>query len=68
VPEDLSVIGFDDIELASAIGLTTVRQPLRASGQAGARLLLDALDGGAGGAAELPELTVVKRRTVGPPA
>jgi LacI family transcriptional regulator len=67
VPEDLSVIGFDDIELASAIGLTTVRQPLRASGQAGARLLLDALDGGAGGAAELPELTVVKRRTVGPP-
>jgi DNA-binding LacI/PurR family transcriptional regulator len=68
VPEDLSVIGFDDIELASAIGLTTVRQPLRASGQAGARLLLDALDGGAGGAVELPGLTVVKRRTVGSPA
>lgn len=68
VPEDLSVIGFDDIELASAIGLTTVRQPLRESGQAGARLLLDALDGGAGGAVELPGLTVVKRRTVGSPA
>jgi DNA-binding LacI/PurR family transcriptional regulator len=68
VPEDLSVIGFDDIELASAIGLTTVRQPLRASGQAGARLLLDALDGGAAGAVELPGLTVVKRRTVGSPA
>ena len=32
VPGDLSVIGFDDIELAAAIGLTTVRQPLRASG------------------------------------
>jgi LacI family transcriptional regulator len=68
VPEDLSVIGFDDIELASAIGLTTVRQPLRESGQAGARLLLDALDGGAGGAVELPGLAVVKRRTVGSPA
>jgi LacI family transcriptional regulator len=68
VPEDLSVIGFDDIELASAIGLTTVRQPLRESGQAGARLLLDALDGGAGGAVELPGLAVVKRRTVGAPA
>lgn len=68
VPEDLSVIGFDDIELASAIGLTTVRQPLRESGQAGARLLLSALDGGAGGAVELPGLTVVKRRTVAPPA
>jgi LacI family transcriptional regulator len=68
VPEDLSVIGFDDIELASAIGLTTVRQPLRESGQAGARLLLSALDGGAEGAVELPGLAVVKRRTVGPPA
>jgi DNA-binding LacI/PurR family transcriptional regulator len=67
VPEDLSVIGFDDIELASAIGLTTVRQPLRESGQAGARLLLSALDGGPGGAVELPGLTVVRRRTVGPP-
>ena len=45
VPGDLSVIGFDDIELAAAIGLTTVRQPLRESGRLGARLLLSALDG-----------------------
>ncbi|MEN3283476.1 MAG: LacI family transcriptional regulator [Solirubrobacteraceae bacterium] len=67
VPEDLSVIGFDDIELASAIGLTTVRQPLRESGQMGARLLLRALDGGGSTPVELPALTVVKRRTVGPP-
>ena len=36
VPGDLSVIGFDDIELAAAIGLTTVRQPLRESGRLGA--------------------------------
>ena len=35
VPGDLSVIGFDDIELAAAIGLTTVRQPLRESGRLG---------------------------------
>jgi DNA-binding LacI/PurR family transcriptional regulator len=35
VPEDLSVIGFDDIESAHWSGLTTVRQPLREmSGQA----------------------------------
>ena len=40
VPGDLSVIGFDDIELAAAIGLTTVRQPLRESGRLGAQLLL----------------------------
>ncbi len=29
VPEDLSVVGFDDIESAHWSGLTTVRQPLR---------------------------------------
>ena len=45
VPGDLSVIGFDDIELAAAIGLTTVRQPLRESGRVGAQLLLRALNG-----------------------
>jgi DNA-binding LacI/PurR family transcriptional regulator len=28
VPEDVAVIGFDDIEMAAPMGLTTVRQPL----------------------------------------
>jgi len=65
VPDDLSVIGFDDIELAAAIGLTTVRQPLRESGRAGAQLLLAAISGnGVGPRAPLPELAVVRRRTV----
>jgi LacI family transcriptional regulator len=67
VPEHLSVIGFDDIELAAAIGLTTVRQPLRESGRAGARLLLRALGDevtAPAGPVALPELTVVARRTV----
>ena len=40
-----SVVGFDDIELAGAIGLTTVHQPLRESGRRGAALLLRALEG-----------------------
>jgi DNA-binding LacI/PurR family transcriptional regulator len=67
VPDDLSVIGFDDIELAAAIGLTTVRQPLRESGRAGAQLLLAAISGnGVGPRAPLPELVVVRRRTVAP--
>jgi LacI family transcriptional regulator len=64
VPEDLSVIGFDDIELAAAIGLTTVRQPLRESGRLGARLLLSELDAGDTVRTTLPELRVVVRRTV----
>ena len=41
VPERLSVIGFDDVELARYAGLTTVAQPLEASGARGAELLLD---------------------------
>src|SRR4051794_14715173 len=46
VPGRLSVIGFDDIELARYCGLTTVAQPLEASGARGADLLLEALGGG----------------------
>jgi DNA-binding LacI/PurR family transcriptional regulator len=45
VPEQLSVIGFDDIEIASYVGLTTIRQPLFESGRRGAELLLQALGG-----------------------
>jgi LacI family transcriptional regulator len=45
VPADLSVIGFDDIEAASYVQLSTVRQPLYESGDLGARLLLRALGG-----------------------
>ena len=40
VPTDLSVVGFDDLEIASFAGLTTVRQPLFESGRRAAELLL----------------------------
>ncbi|WP_129843355.1 LacI family DNA-binding transcriptional regulator [Streptomyces sp. RFCAC02] len=47
VPDDVAVIGFDDIPLASYTEppLTTVRQPMRAMGEAAARRLLDHLGG-----------------------
>ncbi len=37
VPEDVSVVGFDDVQSAAFQnpGLTTVRQPLRSDGDAG---------------------------------
>jgi LacI family transcriptional regulator len=64
VPGDLSVIGFDDIEVAPYVGLTTVRQPLNRSGVLAGDILLDAL------AVDQPEnrqivlpLEVVPRRT-----
>ena len=38
VPDDLSVVGFDDVEIARYVGLTTVAQPLEESGARGAEL------------------------------
>lgn len=45
VPEDVSVIGFDDIEIAEYLKLTTVRQPLFETGARGVELLLGLIDG-----------------------
>ncbi|MFZ6028003.1 MAG: LacI family DNA-binding transcriptional regulator [Chloroflexota bacterium] len=44
VPEDVAVIGFDDLDIADDIGLTTIRQPLDDSGRLAAELLLSRLD------------------------
>ena len=67
VPSQLSVIGFDDIEVAGYVGLTTVRQPLLESGRRGAQLLLDMLAGRVvKPLCELLPLELVVRGTTGP--
>ncbi|SEH56703.1 MULTISPECIES: LacI family DNA-binding transcriptional regulator [unclassified Leifsonia] len=45
VPEDVAVVGFDDVEMASRtdLALTTVHQPFAEMGAAAAELLLDHL-------------------------
>lgn len=43
VPGELSVVGFDDIEISGYVGLTTVRQPLEESGRRAAEILIDAI-------------------------
>ncbi len=45
VPDDVSVIGYDDVEMAPFFGLTSVHQPLMESGKLGAEALLAALEG-----------------------
>jgi len=49
VPQDVAVIGFDDIPLALHTNppLSTVRQPMRGMGQAAARLLIAHFEGAA---------------------
>ena len=46
IPDDLSVVGFDDIDLAGHVDppLTTVHQPIREKGSDAVRLLLAAME------------------------
>lgn len=67
VPDDVSVIGYDDIELASLMNLTTVRQPLEGSGRRGADLVLEAIASGERSQlAEQLQVELVVRATTGP--
>jgi LacI family transcriptional regulator len=64
VPQNLSVIGFDDIEIAAALGLSTIRQPLRESGERGAARLCTLMrDGVVSPLREVLPLEVVPRRS-----
>jgi LacI family transcriptional regulator len=70
VPEDLAVIGYNDIPLAGRLipGLTTVHVPIHEFGSAAARLLLDQIANGHGTPKRVvytPELVVRGSTTVG---
>lgn len=66
VPSELSVIGFDDVEVAQYFQLTTIRQPLYESGARGAELLIDGMENLEGAATPhliLPSELVVRSTT-----
>lgn len=62
IPEDLSIIGFDDnpVAMYSSVGLTTVRQPIVEMGQLG----LETLHQITQGKAKLPVKTVLPAKLV----
>jgi DNA-binding LacI/PurR family transcriptional regulator len=64
---DVSVIGFDDHPVSEAVGLTTVRQPVRSIGRTGARVLLGLLHGAARSRQHHMPLTLVERSSTGVP-
>jgi DNA-binding LacI/PurR family transcriptional regulator len=71
VPEDVSVVGFDDVPSAAfnSPGLSTVRQPLQRMGQIAAKTVIDQVEGNAEYVAEIliaPEFVV--RASTGPAA
>lgn len=69
IPNDLSIIGYDDIYLAEYMHLTTIHQPLFTSGVEGVSLLLDLIQQPhrPAGAVSL-DLRLVARQTTAPPA
>jgi len=44
IPEDIAIVGFDDIELAEYVGLTTVRQPMLQMGRQAVERLMQLID------------------------
>ncbi|PAP76049.1 LacI family DNA-binding transcriptional regulator [Rubrivirga marina] len=71
VPDDVSVVGFDDIPAASYLPapLTTVHVPQREMGRRAATLLLDAMaDASAEPTSILLDASLVERATTAPPA
>lgn len=64
VPGDLAIVGFDDLDIADYIGLTTVRQPLEESGRIAVELLLARLENPTRPIQNVTlPLTLVKRET-----
>ncbi len=66
VPEDIAIVGFDDIELAKHAQLTTVRQPMHTMGTIALQMLVDRMknpDAPPQLSTFLPELVV--RKTCG---
>jgi DNA-binding LacI/PurR family transcriptional regulator len=44
IPEDFSIVGFDDHEFAQTLGLTTIAQPVRFLGQLAASQVMSRID------------------------
>ncbi|MBQ1071684.1 LacI family DNA-binding transcriptional regulator [Micromonospora sp. C31] len=80
VPQDVSVIGVDDHDLAGVLGLSTIAQSAAEQGRLAARILLDPLHGGArpssggpcldtpGAPVILPTRLIVRESTAAPRA
>jgi len=67
IPDDISIIGYDDLELSYHTELTTVRQHLELSGRIAIEYLIQHLKGDENPPTPLPLPEVITRRTTGIP-
>ncbi|MGB7341024.1 MAG: LacI family DNA-binding transcriptional regulator [Phototrophicaceae bacterium] len=64
VPDDLSIIGYDDLEMSAHIGLTSVRQHLELGGEIAINYLLQLIHRNEPDTIpQLPDLQIIERRT-----
>ena len=66
VPDDVSVVGFDDHDLAESYGLSTVAQPVQRMGELAGRLVSELVAGAAPSSVDV-DTKLVLRRTTAPP-
>ncbi|MBL8161984.1 MAG: LacI family DNA-binding transcriptional regulator [Anaerolineae bacterium] len=66
VPQDVSIIGYDDLEISLHVNLTTVHQHLELSGRMALEYLLQVLKGEDAVVPSLPPLEITRRGTTGP--
>ncbi len=64
VPEDISVIGMDDIPLSTIMGLTTVRQQMKELGQLAAETVLKLIHGEEAPRKQILDVRLVERGSV----
>ncbi|MDF3306217.1 substrate-binding domain-containing protein [Rhodococcus sp. T2V] len=67
VPEEVSVIGFDDAPIAEMWRMTTIRQPLVEKGRRAAAMLLEQIDGTGSRRRVTLDTELVERETTGKP-
>jgi LacI family transcriptional regulator, repressor for deo operon, udp, cdd, tsx, nupC, and nupG len=68
VPEELSVIGFDDHDVSAVVGLSTVRQSVTGAGAMAARFVIDTIAENTGPQHAIEDVELVIRTTTAPPA
>ncbi len=65
VPNDMALVGFDDVQAARYLGLTTVHSPMREMGRAASQAAVNLVTGGRTQLEQVLETELIVRRSCG---